>query len=138
MAFSYYFYSMKYSQTIGIILCLALFYCTTQPLVIIDSQHLVITGWKTTGTSLGQPGKFMLYLGMLSLVLFALPYIWAKRLNIVLGALLLAWSFRTFLVLGTCQMGECPEKQWALYACVILSAGILLLSFLPKIDVSKK
>lgn len=128
---------MKHSQTIGILLCLALLYCTTQPLVIIESQHLVITGWKTPGTNFGQPGKFILYFAGLSLVLFALPYIWAKRFNMALAALLIAWSFRNFMVLSTCQMGDCPQKKWALYACVIISFGILMMTFLPKIKITK-
>ncbi len=128
---------MKHSQTIGILLCLALLYCTTQPLVIIESQHLVITGWKAAGTNFGQPGKFILYFGSLSLVLFALPYIWAKRFNMALAALLIAWTFRNFMVLSTCQMGECPQVQWSLYACIVISFGILIMTFLPKINIPR-
>jgi len=128
---------MKHSQTIGAILCLALFYCTTQPLVIIDSQHLVVTGWKSVGTNFGQPGKFFSYIGGLSLILFVLPFIWAKRFNVALGALLIAWSYRNYLVLSTCQMGDCPQKQWALYACIVISIAILIMTFLPKIKIPK-
>ena len=128
---------MKHSQTIGILLCAALFYCTTQPLVIIDSQHWVITGWKSAGSSFGQPGKFLAYAGGLSLLFFALPYLWAKRINVAFGALILAWTFRNFVVLSTCQMGECPQKQWPLYACILISFGILIMTFLPKIKIPK-
>ncbi len=128
---------MKHSQTIGAFLCLVLFYCTTQPLVIIDSQHLVITGWKSVGTSFGQPGRFFAYIGGLSFILFLLPYLWAKRFNVALGALLIAWAFRNFMVLSACQMGDCPQKQWTLYACIIISIGILIMTFLPKINISK-
>jgi hypothetical protein len=128
---------MKNSQTIGIILCVALLYCTIQPLVIIESQHLVITGWKTAGTSFGQPGRFFAYFGGLSLLFFALPFLWAKRINVALGALIIAWSFRNFMVLSACQMGDCPQKQWALYACIIISFGILIMTFLPKIKLPK-
>jgi len=128
---------MKHSQTIGILFCLALFYCTMQPLVVIDSKHLVITGWQSAGTSFGQPGRFFAYIGGLSLILFALPFIWAKRLNVALAALIIAWSFRNFLVLSACQMGDCPQKQWALYACIVISFGILIMTFLPKIKIPK-
>ena len=129
---------MKHSQTIGILLCLFLLFSTTQPLIIIDSRHWVITGWKTAESNFGQPGKFLFYVGLINLLFFALPYIWAKRFNMVFAALILAWSIRNFVVLSSCQMGECPEKQWALYASIVLSAGILLMTFLPKIDVNKK
>lgn len=132
-----YFCSMKHSQNIGILLCIALFYCTTQPLVIIDSLHWVITGWKTAGSNFGQPGKFLAYFAGLSLICFILPLLWAKRMNVALGALILAWSFRNYLVLSTCQMGECPQKQWALYACIAISFAILIMTFLPKIKIPK-
>lgn len=128
---------MKHSQTIGIILCLILFYFTTQPLVIIDTHHLTITGWSSTGTNFGLPGKFIMYIGSLSLIFFALPFIWAKRFNMAFAALLIAWSFRNFIVLSTCQMGECPQKQFALYACIVVSFAILVMTFLPKIKLPK-
>jgi len=138
MAFSYYFCLMKYSQAIGILLSLLLIYSTTQPLVIIDSKHWVITGWETGASSFGQPGKFLVYFAILNILCFALPYIFAKRTNIVIAALILAWSIRNYLILSTCYMGECPQKQWALYACIVLSAGVLITTVLPKINIDKK
>jgi hypothetical protein len=64
---------MKHSQTIGILLTLLLFFCTTQPLVIIESRNWVVTGWDAGATNFGQSGKFLflsiaLYLLTLSLV----------------------------------------------------------------------
>jgi len=126
---------MKHSQTIGIILCGLLLFTTTQPLVIIESQHWIITGWKTGGSNFGQPGKFLSFLSVLAILFFSLPYLWAKRFNMVFATFLLSWSIRNFLILSTCQMGECPQKQWALYACIVLSAGILIMTFLPKLKI---
>ena len=129
---------MKYSQTIGIILCLFLIYCTTQPLVFIESRNWTITGWDPAGASFGQAGKFLCFFATLSIIFFALPFIWANRFIMVFASLLLAWSIRNFLILSTCQMGECPQKLWALYGCIIFSAGIMLMTFLPKLTISKQ
>lgn len=129
---------MKYSQSIGILLCLLLIYSTTQPLVFIESRNWTITGWDAVGSSFGQAGKFLCFFAVIALLFFAVPFIWAKRFNMVFATLLLAWSVRNFIVLSTCQMGECPQKLWALYACIIFSAGILLMTFLPKIKVSSQ
>ena len=129
---------MKYSQSIGILLCLLLIYSTAQPLVFIESRNWTITGWDAAGSSFGQAGKFLSFFAIIALLFFALPFIWAKRFNMVFATLLLAWSIRNFLVLSTCQMGECPQKLWALYGCIIFSAGILLMTFLPKIKVSNQ
>ncbi len=132
-----YFCSMKHSQTIGIILCIFLMFCTTQPMVIIDSKNLIITGWQTAGTSFGKPGMFFAIFGGLAALFFALPFIWAKRFNLAFASLILAWSFRNFMVLSTCQMGDCPRVQWPLYACIIISFSILIMTFLPKIKIPK-
>jgi hypothetical protein len=113
-----------------------LIYTTTQPFIIIESRNWVITGWNPVGSSFGQSGKFLCFFSALSALFFALPYIWAKRFNMVFGALMLAWAFRNYLILATCQMGECPQRQWALYGCIFLSGLILLMTFLPKIKVS--
>ena len=63
---------MKHSQTIGILLCLALIYTTTQPFIIIESRHWVITGWNPVGSSFGQSGKFLCFFAALGALLFAL------------------------------------------------------------------
>jgi hypothetical protein len=115
-----------------------LLFLTTQPLVIIESRQWVITGWKVAETNFGQPGKFMLYMGVMNIILFALPYIPAKRFNMVFAILNFSWTIRNFLILSACAMGECPQKQWALYACILVSFAILIMTFLPKIEVSKK
>ena len=129
---------MKYSQTIGLMLTAFLLFLTTQPLVIIESRDWVITGWKVAETNFGQPGKFMLYMGVMNIILFALPYIPAKRFNMVFAILNFSWTIRNFLILSACAMGECPQKQWALYACIVVSFAILIMAFLPKIEVNKK
>ena len=129
---------MKYSQTIGLMLTAFLLFLTTQPLVIIESRQWVITGWEVAETNFGQPGKFMLYMGVMNIILFALPYIPAKRFNMVFAILNFSWTIRNFLILSACAMGECPQKQWALYACILVSFAILIMTFLPKIEVNKK
>jgi hypothetical protein len=129
---------MKYSQTIGIILTLVLLFLTTQPLVIIESRHWLITGWKVADTNFGQPGKFMMYMGIMNIILFALPILNAKRFNMAFAILNFSWTIRNFLVLSACSMGECPQKQWPLYACIVVSFAVLIMTFLPKMELIKK
>jgi hypothetical protein len=129
---------MKYSQTIGIILTLVLLFLTTQPLVIIESRHWLITGWKVADTNFGQPGKFMMYMGIMNIILFALPVLNAKRFNMAFAILNFSWTIRNFLVLSACSMGECPQKQWPLYACIVVSFAVLIMTFLPKMELIKK
>ena len=129
---------MKHSQTIGIFFVLLLLFLTTQPLVFIASKNITVTGWHAIGTNFGQPGKFLLIVSIFNIICFALPNIFAKRINMAFAALSVAWSFRNLLILGGCSMGECPEKKIALYACVICSIVILIMSLLPKMKILNK
>jgi len=93
---------MKHSQTIGILLTLLLFFCTTQPLVIIESRNWVITGWDAGASNFGQSGKFLFYIGILAIVFFAIPSINVKRFN-------MAFSF-----ICMCNGGMSSEAMGAL------------------------
>lgn len=129
---------MKHSQTIGIIATLALVAICFLPWSYIASRQITITGFQAVGTNFGKPGLFTVILSGIMLVMFTVPAIWSKRTNVFIAALNLAWSFRNYLMISTCLMGECPEKKPALYAQVVLSAVILLMTLLPKLDLKSK
>lgn len=129
---------MKYSQTIGIIACIALVGICFLPWSFIASQQITVTGFQATGTSFGKPGLFNTIMCAVMVLLFAIPAIWSKRTNVFIAALNLAWSFRNFLLLSSCMMGECPEKKPALYILLFLSVIIQLMAFLPKIKIVPK
>ncbi|MBI2282416.1 MAG: hypothetical protein HYU71_01760 [Bacteroidetes bacterium] len=129
---------MKHSQTIGIIATLALVAICFLPWSYIASRQITITGFQAVGTHFGKPGLLTVILSGVMLVMFAVPAIWSKRTNVLIAALNLAWSFRNYLMISTCLMGECPEKKPALYAQVALSAVILLMTLLPRLDLKGK
>ncbi|MDP3394130.1 hypothetical protein [Sediminibacterium sp.] len=129
---------MKHSQTIGFIaVVLAILVCF-MPWVFIESKNLTITGFKAEGTRFGRPGMFIVYMGSIAAVLFLIPKIWAKRVNVFLTAMVFAWAVRNYLLLTTCSAGECPKKQIGLFLLLAFSAIIMIMSFLPKIDLSKQ
>ena len=129
---------MKYSQTIGFIaVVLAILVCF-MPLVYIESKNLTITGFKADGTRFGSPGMFIVYMGSIAAGLFLIPKIWAKRVNVFLTAMIFAWAVRNYLLLTTCAAGECPEKQVGLFLLLAFTAITMIMSFLPKIDLSKQ
>ncbi len=124
---------MKYSQTIGLIACLALVAVCFMPWCFIASKDIVITGMDAKGTVFGKPGLMNIIFSALLAILFLIPKIWAKRTNIFIGALNLAWAFRSYLMLTACDGGDCPEKKAGIFLMFALSAVILLMAFLPKI-----
>ncbi len=126
---------MKYSQTVGIIAAFCLVGICFLPWSYIESRHITITGFDATGTNYGKPGMLNTILGVLMVVLFAIPAIWAKRTNVFLAALNLAFSFRNYLLLSACMMGECPEKKPGLYLGLIFSLVIMVMTLLPRLPV---
>jgi hypothetical protein len=129
---------MKYSQRIGIIATIALMADCFLPWIYIGSKQITVSGFIAVGTNFGKPGLLSFIMCVIMLVMFAVPAIWAKRTNVLIAALNFAWSIRNLLTLSFCMAGECPERKIGLYLLVGLSAVILAMALLPKMDVTKK
>lgn len=128
---------MKYSNYIGVIAAAAIVTVCFMPWVYIPSIKTTITGMSADKTNFGRPGLMNIILGITAVVLFIIPRIWAKRINLFIGIFNLAWSVRNFLLITQCELGECPEKKSGIYLLLLLSAVLLLMTFLPH-DASKK
>ncbi|MFN3667015.1 MAG: hypothetical protein ACK4S0_12690 [Sediminibacterium sp.] len=129
---------MKYSQQIGIVAAITLIVLCFFPWSIVTSKQLVISGFAAEGTSFGRPGLFHAIFCSASILFFAIPRIWAKRTNVFIGAINLAWAIRNYILVSSCMLGECPEKQPALYAILALAILIQLMVLFPKIPVGGK
>lgn len=129
---------MKYSQTIGVIAALAVIIACFLPWSYIPGQQIVVSGVKTAGTNFGRPGVLSIVTASISIIFFLLPKIWAKRTNVLIAAVSVSWAVRNYLIFSACMMGECPQKRIGLYLLLLFSIGVLLMSFLPKIDVNEQ
>ena len=125
---------MKHSQPIGIIAALAIIAICYMPWVFIASNNISVTGLDAGPTDFGRPGLMNIFLSCVCILFFAVPKIWAKRTNVFIATLNFAWSIRNFILLTTCQAGECPEKNAGLYLLLMASFTMLLMTFLPKIN----
>lgn len=129
---------MKYSQLIGIVAGLALIAACFFPWTFIESRQIWVTGMSAPETNFGRPGLMNIYVTAASIILFAIPRIWAKRANVFFTMFNLAWSIRNFIIVSGCLMGECPVKKPALYVLVALSVIMLAMALLPKLEVKPK
>jgi hypothetical protein len=105
--------------------------------VYIDAIQSVITGVKADHTSFGKPGMLHIVFSVFSIVFFLVPAVWAKRTNLFIGAFNFAWSVRNFLVVTQCEVGECPHKLLGIYAIVIVSVVLLVMTLLPDIQLKR-
>lgn len=129
---------MKYAQQIGIITALILIALCFLPWSVIDSKQLTVTGFAAEGTSFGRPGLFHVLFCSVMIAFFALPRIWAKRTNVFLGAINLAWAIRNYVLVSSCMLGECPEKQPALFGILGCAIVIQAMVLFPRIDLTRK
>jgi hypothetical protein len=129
---------MKYSQLIGCIAVAVLAGICYLPWSFIPEKNIVITGMSAPGTVFGKPGLMHFVLGLILILFFILPKVWAKRLNLFIGAINFAWSIRNFILLTTCYMGECPMKKPGLYLELLFCILIFIMTFLPDVKTLEK
>lgn len=130
-------YSMKHSQLIGVLAVLALIGICFMPWVYIASADITVTGLQSKGTFFGKPGIISISLGLVSAAFFLTPKIWAKRTNVFLTAIAFAWSIKNYIVLTSCMAGDCPEKKAGIFLQLAAAFIILVMAFLPKIELPK-
>jgi hypothetical protein len=126
---------MKYSNYIGVTIALLLISVCFTPWIYIESIDTIVTGVHSGKTNFGKPGYMNILMSGLAIIFFLVPATWAKRSNLFVCTFNFAWSVRNFLLITQCEMGECPEKKWGIYALVVLSLLLVVLAFVPKIKI---
>ncbi|MCW3113517.1 MAG: hypothetical protein JWR18_1913 [Segetibacter sp.] len=124
---------MRYSNYIGVLAAILLIAACFLPWVYIDSIKTIITGVKADHTNYGKPGVLHIFFAILTSIFFLIPTIWAKRTNLFVAAFNFAWSIRNFLLISHCEVGECPEKRVGIYAILLLSIVILVMTTIPRV-----
>lgn len=81
----------------------------------------------------GKPGKLIIILSGIAIVMFAVNKLWAKRVNWLICAILAAYALKTYILFTTCYRGICPVKQPAVYIMLIAPVIMLVMAFLPKV-----
>jgi len=117
---------MKYFKWLGIGAVLTVIVGCFLPWIEILSVHMTVTGVDPAGTNFGRPGKAQIFLAVLSLILFFIPRIWARRTNLFIAAFAIAWAFRNIIIYSRCEMGECPQKGLGIWMVMLGSALVLI------------
>jgi hypothetical protein len=125
---------MKYSQIIGIGLVLAFVVVAWMPWIYVPNTHEAIRGMGSGGSQFGEPALFNLICCAFSLVFFAIPRLWAKRVNIFVATMNLAWALKNLIILSICRQGDCPDRQLGLFLMFGIALGIEIMAFTPKLS----
>lgn len=131
------FFSMKYSQQIGIVAAIILVILCFMPWINLPNLNLTLSGTNgkvneslTFGRQLIPHATFCLIL----IIFFSIQKVWAKRINLFLGFLNLSWAIKNYIIFSMCRP-ECPEVQPALYLLVFFALVIQVATFLPRVTI---
>ena len=126
---------MKYAVYTGIAAALLLIVFCFIPWAYYPDLHENFTGFYSKQNNYGKPGKTFIFLSLISIVLFLVPKIWAKRVNQVVCVLIFAYAMKNYFIYAACYLGICPEIRMGLIGMLIFSLVILISSLLSKADV---
>lgn len=128
---------MKHSQLIGIGFCILLVLSCFSAWAFFPSINFEATGMNSDRLGYGKPGLMHIILSALSIILFAIPKIGAKRVNLFVTAINFAWAIRNFTIYSTCSGGECPVRKIGLFLCLIFVFGAFVMSMLPTTKIKR-
>jgi hypothetical protein len=130
---------MKYSKWIGLLAAAAVIAVCYRPWVYVTSVQLEIAGMYASGhQNFGRPGLMNIIMATGAAIMFLLPFIWAKRSNIFFCAFNISWAVRNYIILSKCYGGDCPVKKTGLYLLLLASAIMLVMSFLPDMEIKEQ
>ena len=96
------------------------------------------TGFYSFQNYYGKPGRFLVGMGVIALVLMLLPKLWAKRTNLFVCALTVGYSIKTVILYSGCYYAYCPQREAGIYLMVVASIVMLVASVFPELTVKKK
>ncbi|MFI5155020.1 MAG: hypothetical protein ACHQEM_02485 [Chitinophagales bacterium] len=129
---------MKYATSIGIIGGVLLIIACFLPWAYYPDIDKNFTGFFSEQNMYGKPGKFLVFLSLVTIVLFIIPRIWAKRTNLLVTAIVLAFAIKSFILFSACYHGICPEKKFGVFLLLAASVLMVIASIFPDIKLKEK
>lgn len=124
---------LKILHQIGIVACLLLALACFLPWTFHADLNKNFTGFFSENNNYGKPGKFLVGFALISMGLFSMKKVWAKRVHLFLSALTVGYAIKTFILFASCYNAYCPEKKPGLYLMLISTILILIASIFPDI-----
>ncbi|MFM2146653.1 MAG: hypothetical protein RL732_1489 [Bacteroidota bacterium] len=129
---------MRYSQKIGVVAALALIGSCFLNWAWYPDLNMHFTGFYTYKNYYGKPGKLLVILSILSLALFLVPRVWAKRWNLLVNAIAISYAIFSFITFTRCYAASiCPQKEAGLFLMMGSAAVMLVMALLPDGQIKK-
>ncbi|MEO6549609.1 MAG: hypothetical protein ABIN94_16530 [Ferruginibacter sp.] len=128
---------------IGLAACILLIVSCFMPWAYFADAHIpteaerTFTGFYSYGNNYGKPGKMLIAIALIVIVLMLLPRIWAKRTNLFVCALGLGYSIKTYILFVSCYNAYCPEKKLGIFVMLIATVIMMVASAFPHLALKK-
>ena len=101
---------------------------------IVNESERTFTGFYSYGNNYGRPGKLLVMIGIVVMILMLLPKIWAKRTNLFVCALAVGYAVKTYILFVSCYNAYCPEKRAGIFIMLTATIVMLIASVFPKLQ----
>lgn len=129
---------MKYANWIGVAGAILLIIACFLPWAYYPDIDRYFTGFFSEKNMYGRPGKFLVFLSLITGALFIIPRIWAKRANLLVAAIVLAFSIKSFILFSACYHGICPEKKLGIFLVIIAPVIMVIAAIFPDLKLKDK
>jgi hypothetical protein len=133
--------SSKILSWLGIAACITLIISCFLPWAYYADGNIATEGEKTfTGfysykQQYGKPGLFLVFFGVVILILMILPKVWAKRTNLFISAFTLAYAFKCYILYTSCYNAYCPEKRVGIFIVLFSTVVMLVACVFPNMKI---
>ena len=121
---------MKFAPYLGIGAALLLIIFCFMPWAYYPDIHESFNGFYSRANVYGRPGKTFLFLAVLSIAMFLITKLWAKRVNQFIVVILFAYALKTFILFSSSYGSYSPETKTGLYGIILFPLIILIMSLL--------
>ena len=128
---------MKYSQILGIIAAIVLMLSGLMNWTWYPDIKEYFTGFYTHNNQYGRPGRIFIIAGIIAIIFYLVPRIWAKRWNVFFCAIIFAYAIKTFILFSGCYRGICPERQAGIWVMLASASVMLIAALLPDLKLKK-
>ncbi|MBC7887848.1 MAG: hypothetical protein H7Z13_08150 [Ferruginibacter sp.] len=130
---------LKILHWIGLAACVVLIVSCFMPwayfadATIADAADRTFTGFYSYQNNYGKPGKLLVIIGIIVMLLMILPKIWAKRTNLFVCALGVGYAIKTYILFVSCYNAYCPEKKVGIFLMLVATLVMLIASVFPQL-----
>lgn len=129
---------LKILHWAGVAACVLLIISCFIPWAYYADIQQTFNGFYSYKNEYGRPGKFLVFIGVVTLVFMLLPKVWGKRINLFLTALGVGYTIKTYVLFTSCYNAYCPEKRLGIFLMLISSVIMLAAAIFPNLSMGRK